>query len=635
VSFLNRPEVVGSFLPVAARDLDAVIAFGPRPAWSTENAGDAACTFGDFLTDVANVVGQIPAVVPSSDLDLPPHVAIVCDDRYAFAVAVVAVWQAGYAVALPPSARPAAVATVMARPEVFTLIHNRDGGDGISLRAALGQPGPRAQLSPVRGDRVIATFFTSGSSGEFQASPKLASQLFVEAAALQYMFELKKDWHVVATVAPHHLYGFLLGVLWPLTAGVAFVRDVPLHAEAIADRAALGDPERAVIVTVPAHLRSFETIAPGRLRGRVFASTAPLSPALVADLAPHALDLCEIFGSTETGGIAWRRWPVIEAVANTTTDGVRGAAAQPSWRPFHGVTLAVEPDDDSPELTLVGYAYDDCRPATGTVGRLQVTSPYADRTAEGPFRTADRVALAADGTFTHLGRADDVVKVGGRRVALSHLEARLRGLPGVQDATVIALPDAGQRNARLMAALVAPGCSAEGLREALLQWFDLTSLPKRFVFVAALPREPNGKLTRERVLALFKPKPRSRLTLDWDDASRRRTDAHTKAGTKTTVYSVALVVPPDLFYFEGHFPEMPILPGITLVHCAVLREIARVCPDLSGLRRMTRLKFRRPIRPADQLELELTRAHQSSDIDFQIRRGTTICASGRLSFGAL
>lgn len=581
----------------------------------------------------------IPVPGPSFDRNLQPHVALICDDRYAFAVAVIAVWQAGYAVALPPSARPAAVAMVTARPEVFALIHDNEKDEGVSLRASLDQRGSPAKLKHVRSDCIIATFFTSGSSGTFQASPKLASQLFLEVAALQHTFQLQQDQHVVATVAPYHLYGFLFGVLWPLAAGVAFVRDVPLHAESIADRVAMGNIDRVVIVTVPAHLHSLKTILPGRLSGRVFASTAPLSPALVGALTPHSLDLCEIFGSTETGGIAWRKWT--GTTASTPTEGAQDAVTQPTfesrWQPFHGITLTVERDDDSlPKLLDQGDAHDRLPHGPVIIGRLQIASPFADRTLDGIFRTADRVALTVDGTFAHLGRVDDVVKVGGRRVALSHLEDRLLSLPGIQDAIVIAVPDAGQRNTLLMAALVAPSWSAERIREALMKWFDPTSLPKRFVFVDALPREQhNGKLTRERILALFESKPCKRLTLQWDDASRRRTDTHTKRCTRATVYSVALIIPPDLFYFEGHFPGRPILPGVALVHSVVLPEIARVCPNLLGLRRITRLKFRRPIRPSDQLELELIHAEQSSDIDFQIRRESMICASGRLSFGVL
>jgi acyl-coenzyme A synthetase/AMP-(fatty) acid ligase len=53
------------------------------------------------------------------------------------------------------------------------------------------------------------------------------------------------------------------------------------------------------------------------------------------------------------------------------------------------------------------------------------------------------------------------------------------------------------------AALVAPGLDAKTIRKALRKWLAPVVIPRRFRFVEALPRQENGKLRREDLLALF------------------------------------------------------------------------------------------------------------------------------------
>jgi hypothetical protein len=113
-----------------------------------------------------------------------------------------------------------------------------------------------------------------------------------------------------------------------------------------------------------------------------------------------------------------------------------------------------------------------------------------------PFVTGDVVELHADGRFTHLGRADGIVKIAGRRVSLQEMEDGLRRLPDVADAAVVAIPADAGRGHQLLAAVAPADCDLAGARSALLERFDPSSLPRRVVAVEAIPREENGKLQR-------------------------------------------------------------------------------------------------------------------------------------------
>jgi acyl-coenzyme A synthetase/AMP-(fatty) acid ligase len=159
----------------------------------------------------------------------------------------------------------------------------------------------------------------------------------------------------------------------------------------------------------------------------------------------------EIYGSTEAGMIAMRR-----------------TAADETWELCPGVSLR-ERD-----------------------GELWVQGGHI---AE-PQRVADRLERRGERRFTLLGRNAGLVKIAGKRTSLEALNAALARIEGVQDG-VFYLRDGAER---LGALVVAPGCNARALRAELRRHIDPAFLPRPLHFVAALPRNENGKLTR-RALA--------------------------------------------------------------------------------------------------------------------------------------
>jgi uncharacterized membrane protein len=90
-------------------------------------------------------------------------------------------------------------------------------------------------------------------------------------------------------------------------------------------------------------------------------------------------------------------------------------------------------------------------------------------------------------------------------------------------------------------------------------------------------------------------------------------------------------VPPNLAYFQGHFDGYAVLPGVVQVEILVARQVASTWPELVRVCRVTRLRFKRPIRPGDDLVLELTRPVPER-VDFDVRCGAEACSSGTLHF---
>jgi acyl-CoA synthetase (AMP-forming)/AMP-acid ligase II len=387
-------------------------------------------------------------------------------------------------------------------------------------------------------------------------------------------------------VPPHHIYGLQFGVLVPLRAGAVMVRSGALLAEEV--MAALARHGVSVLATVPAHLASLGAADRAPPLSVAYSAGAPLPETTARALRErHGWPVVEVYGTTETGGIAWRR------------------AGDEAWTPYPGVTAAAGPD-----------------------GGLLVDSPWLEAGRAGPFPVPDRVELRPGGGFVLLGRMDGVAKVAGKRVALREVEERLLALPGVRDAAALAQPSSGLRGEEIWVAVAADGQTPERLREALSALFDPVVLPRRIRVVEALPREATGKLARERLRAVFDAPAAPRTRVDPEAEER------VPAGDGRDARRLTFTVPADLRWFEGHFPGDPVLPGVAQLDGLIARQVERLWPDAGALRAVSRLKFSRVIRPGDRISVLLERDGARGVVAFSIDAREGRCASGTLVFGS-
>jgi acyl-coenzyme A synthetase/AMP-(fatty) acid ligase len=182
-------------------------------------------------------------------------------------------------------------------------------------------------------------------------------------------------------------------------------------------------------------------------------ATAPLSPQLAAQAeARFGAPLYEIYGCTESGGIASRR---------TTETG--------EWRAMTDVALRT---DDKATWVKGGHV-------------------------ETEVLLADVIELRSRGRFLLHGRTADLVNIAGKRTSLAHLNYHLNSIEGVLDGVFVAPEEEGELVTRLMAFVVAPGHTSETLMNALRQRIDAAFLPRPLCIVDALPRSATGKLPRQ------------------------------------------------------------------------------------------------------------------------------------------
>lgn len=591
----DRP-LVGLLSSAAASG--APVAFGASPAQDRDRA--------DLLRDVF-------ALAAALERDRGRRWLVESEDAYEIAVCLLAAAVVGARIALPPNLQTGTLRELRSQSDrvlasgpdapaeaVDPLAAGRDAAESGRSTAA-----DREHAPPIDRNAPLVELFTSGTSGPGKLVTKAMRHLEDEVVELEQLFgqRIARDAKIFATVSAHHLYGLLFRVLWPLAASRPFCRESFLLPDELLAR--VGAAEHAVVVSSPAHLRHLA--ASRRLEqhaariAEIFSSGGPLEErtALAIEGAAGSAPM-EIFGSTETGGVACRR-------ASSTEP-------SPIWRTFPSVRVERNPDDEA----------------------LSVTSPFVTIPGNhaGPqdllatLRMGDRAELVAQG-FRLLGRGDRIAKVGEKTLSLPEIESRLLEHAFVDAAVVGTYPD--RSGPRLGAVIVlSPGGRtrlAEDGRRALqgvlathlAERWDRVALPRRWRFVEALPSDARGKLAQQTFAAeLAQPvrQPREPLVL-----------AERRSGNEVVL---ELVVPRDLAYFDGHYDGFPLVPGAVQIHWVML-TIGRLAGRRVSAQRMEAIKFRNVLRPAQHLTMRLEIDEAFSHATFTLGHESRVFSSGRIA----
>ncbi|GAA3003418.1 o-succinylbenzoate--CoA ligase [Actinokineospora diospyrosa] len=124
--------------------------------------------------------------------------------------------------------------------------------------------------------------------------------------------------------------------------------------------------------------------------------------------------------------------------------------------------------------------------------------------ADGWFRTSDLGRLV-DGRLHVLGRTDDLINTGGKKVAPSAVERVLTAQVNVLEACVVGLPDP-EWGEQVAAAIVSSAeVDATALRAAVRQELGPHAVPKQIHVVPDLPLRGPGKVDRAAVVQLLSP----------------------------------------------------------------------------------------------------------------------------------
>lgn len=563
-------------------------------------AGDASAAFHDGKpVPFARLADDVAAL--SAQLQERPEQRwlLMAEDAYAIAVGFLATLYAGRIIVFPANLQPGHIAELSKQFDGI-LAHGQAAQPAAPMLEIFA-PDTGAEKLPLHSFDARAAeiiLHTSGTTGAPLAVHKSLACLEAELSAFAEVFEQPIAYTVLATVPAHHIYGLLFRVLWPLVAGRPFVAELIRYPEEL--ERALAKAENNLLISSPAFLgRALKVLDIDALKASlttVFSSGGPLAPEIAAAYnAQLNAPIIEVYGSTETGGIGYRS--------------VLDAFNPAPLTPLPGVTLAINPEDDI----------------------LSVDSPFLPDGQT--FQTADRARLLPDGRFELLGRADRIVKIEERRISLSEVEQKLA--TEVEVAAIHVEMLAGSTGRNFLGAVIVPteaGWDAlaengkrvltQKLRNALMPHMELAAIPRKWRFVRKMPETVQGKIILAQLQAMFSQSP--------EDVTRPiLVDRQSSA----TTLQLKLKLPGELKYFDGHFDDYPILPGVIQLGWAI--EFARDEFSLSAaVERIDALKFFRVLTAGEEVTLELAFERTKDRLSFKYNSAQHAHSAGRIQFGA-
>jgi acyl-coenzyme A synthetase/AMP-(fatty) acid ligase len=316
---------------------------------------------------------------------------------------------------------------------------------------------------------------TSGTTGTSRPWRRTREQLWAEAGLLADLLAPARPEAVLAFAPPRHLYGALVSVLVPARLGLpAWYRPSlfgPLPPPGQRRWAVMAIPwVFSLLLQQLRWVAAAEEVA-------IVHSTAML-PGTATDLlraaGPGRVSIVEIFGSTETGGIATRRWP----------------PGDRPWELFDDVHLVAGPEAEA-----------GAEPSGGAEVPLVVRSPrLAAEPGRPPLDTweMDDLVVPVDGRrFRFLGRRSRLVKVNGRRVNLDEAERSLRSVIRCADLALVPVADAMIGEHVDLLVVPEPGTAGPDVDIAAVR-SHLGVRPRRVHVLERIERTANGKLRRVR-----------------------------------------------------------------------------------------------------------------------------------------
>ena len=427
-------------------------------------------TWKDFLIDTA----KMRSFIESQKAD---EYILHCEDYWYFLCTFVALLQCKKAAYLTQNISESFMADVR-KAGMFFLTdqkpENQEYGyiPDIIEKAEVPEVSFYRTTPEINGEETRIFLFTSGSTGKPKAVPQRMKEFEEDNAFI--ISKWAKEFtsrKLVTTVSQHHIYGFLFGISLPFTLGTPFRRnrvEFPEEFEKMTD-------ESYILIATPAFLkRTAEVEEKLDMKNIwIFSSGGAVSPELAVSCGKlFNFYPLEVYGSTETSGIAYRQ---------QDKDGL-------IWTPFANAKIWLGDD-----------------------GCLRIISPYIKDPAG--FATADLAEIQEDGRFILKGRSDSIVKIEEKRISMTEVENRLLESGLVEDVKVVALSNDVRQY--LAAALVLNEKGREQFKDTekflinrwfhdyLMKFLENVVIPKKWRFMDKLPTDVQGKKHKLEIMALF------------------------------------------------------------------------------------------------------------------------------------
>lgn len=403
-------------------------------------------------------------------------------------------------------AEPALICTAREHAQIFGGSPVRTvvlGGESCGWEELISTAPAFAGAHCVRPRDPAHLYYTSGTTGEPRGVVLTHSNVETHArAAVEELGLCAGDtWGHIAPM-------FHLADAWAIVAAtLAGARHALLPRFTPADALAFLAAEGVTLTNlVPAMLNSMvqhesaATLRFPRLR-RILSGGAPIAPALVERIrSTFRCEYINTYGMTETSPYLTLSLPQPAESAHDNP-----ARRAMTGRPFRTVSLRVVRDDGTPVAQ-------DAR----EVGEIQVRGPTvtpgywrneaatrAAFTDDGFLRTGDLAVQDSLGWIQIVDRRKDVIITGGEKVYTTEVEAALATHEALAECAVFGLPSErwGEEVTAAVVLKRAGAATAEDLMAHCRALLSAWKVPKRVVFLEALPRTGSGKISKQMLRA--------------------------------------------------------------------------------------------------------------------------------------
>lgn len=429
--------------------------------------------------------------------------------------------------------------------------------------------------------------FTSGSTGEPLRIDKTIQQLENEVEALEFTFGEKIAKAVVfnRSVSHQHFFGMPFGVFWTVSRGSMLSRF------AIKGGREWDTLKPQILITSPSFLKSIVETASQHKNidsgiQSIFSAGGVLEDSIFSTIKEVAKTrVIDIYGSSETGHIAWRSSPVMP------------------WQAQAGVEFK-KPIDNV----------------------LEIKSKFCP--SDSWFSTSD-LARQNGSSFEILGRADRIIKIESTRVSLSQLMAVINESDFVDDCLITDLENGRRSQLGAVLKLSPLGLDAlekdgrlrlvNGIKESLRGRVNSIAVPRRWRFVAEFPRNNLGKVLKSDLDGLFTDGLKTPIVIE-NVADENSAE-------------LVLDMLKSLACFNGHFDDFPVVPGVALIEWAIRAAESNLLKDHIFIG-MSQIKFQKFIQPNQVIRLRLDFNSESMNLKYQYHSTGIIYSSGILKFRA-
>lgn len=390
------------------------------------------------------------------------------------------------------------------------LVNVGDGTDALKgsrpyeeLLAAESDRPPR----PFTRERGVANvvIHTSGTTGRPKGAPRNAAANGLSALAdLLGTVSYRRDDVILCPSPLFHSFGL---ATFAFAAGLGATMVLPDKFDAEETLRLINEHRVTAASMVPVMIRRVVAL-PDDVKARYDVSTLRILLAsgavLSEDLRKAAVALFgdvlyDLYGSTEVG------W-----VAIATPEDMR-TRPMTVGKPLEGVDVAV-------------FSPEGRRLTRGETGALYIRSKVvfegyttgdSKDEREGYMAIGDLARIDDSGYLYVESRTDDMVVVGGENVYPIEVEQVIESVPGVEEVTVLGVPDEEYGN--VLGAFVVGAVSEDEVRQACRLQLASYKVPKQIEVVAELPRTSTGKVLKRELLTTINKGVRSSEKSDEPD----------------------------------------------------------------------------------------------------------------------